>query len=237
MGIVIAAAITTLVALGVAWALWRRVGDDALRRALLVAGLVVLPLSPLTYYLVRIPLDALLSRILGPGGTIVPTFYAPLTEEPAKWLVLLVPLVGRALTPKSAVPLALATGLGFGIGEIWMLAEQIAGLEAYADVPFYLFGGFFYERLLVVFLHGAFVMFAFSRLASGRSFLVGGLIGMALHWLLNIPIFLTATGAFGIPVEKWQLITVLVQIVMVWGLAVAAARLRRASAGDKSGRA
>jgi hypothetical protein len=177
--------------------------------------------------------------LLGSGVQVVPTFYAPLTEEPAKWLVLLVPLVRRALTPRTAVPLALATGVGFGLGEIWFLTDQIVKLPGYAEIPFYMFTGFFYERLIVVFLHGAFVMFAFARLADGRSFLVGGLIGMALHYLLNLPIFLAAVGMFGIPAEKWQLIIVLVQIGMVWGLAVAVARLRRAarSAGDKPARA
>ena len=56
------------------------------------------------------------------------------------------------------------------------------------------------ERLAVCFLHGAFLVPPFYALARGRSFLLGGLAGMVLHFLLNFPIYLAGIDAFGLGV-------------------------------------
>ena len=61
MGLFIAAAITTALAL-VGFAVLLRHGDD--RRAMALAFLVALPLSPLMIYLVRLPIDGLLRTTL-----------------------------------------------------------------------------------------------------------------------------------------------------------------------------
>lgn len=229
MGILIAAAITTLLAAAAYGWLIRRVTASQDRRVALVAALVMLPMQPLAFYLVRLPLHHALEAVLGKGAALntVALFYAPLTEEPAKWLVLLVPFIRRRLTSESAIGLALATGLGFGIGEIWFLAEQLTRSPAMAALPFYMFGGFLGERFMVCFLHGAFVAFLFRRLADHRAFWPGALIGLALHFLLNFPIFLMAVDFGHIGRVAWTAALQVYQLIFVLALALAVNRLAR----------
>lgn len=216
-GIVVAAVITTLAAVALYGYLILRLSSPGTRTSLLVAALAALPLQPLAFYFVRVPLDAALRTALGTGDLYswATTFYAPLTEEPAKWLPLAIPLVWRMVTRNNVVPLALAIGLGFGLGEIWFLAEQIARVPQYAGLPFWMFGGFFVERLYVTFLHGGFVLFMVDRLATGRPLLPGALAGMALHYLVNLPIFLASMNAFGLPGAAWTTIASLFPLLLV----------------------
>jgi hypothetical protein len=229
MGLIIAASITTLLAVALFGYLIWRITDPADRRIVLVAALVTLPLQPLAFYLVRMPLHRGLETLIGPGPalTTLSLFYAPLTEEPAKWLVLLIPLIRRGLTPGNAAGLALATGLGFGIGEIWFLAEQLLRVPQVAVQPFYMFGGFLGERFMVVFLHGAFVVFAFKWLAEGRSFWPGALVGIALHFALNFPIFLVQIDFGGLGRAAWAVLVQAYILVFTIALIVAVNRLAR----------
>jgi hypothetical protein len=206
VGLFIAAGITTALALCGVALLVRRVGDW---RPFAVAFLVALPLQPLMMYAVRLPLDGMLRTTYGIVGwaTIVGLFYAPLTEEPAKWLTALVPIVRRAIADHP-VSLALAAGAGFGVGEIWFLANAL-NTPDYANLPVWNFGGFMVERLAVCFLHGAFLAPAFVALAQGRLFLLGGLVGMVMHFLLNFPIFLAQIDAFGLG-EGW------LTVLLIW---------------------
>src|SRR5687768_6810189 len=112
MGIYIAAIITTLTAFGVFGYLVFRLSPRDLLVACGVAMVAALPLQPLAFYLVRLPLDQLLRDWVGINTAYVwmTTLYAPLTEEPAKWLVLLIPFVRRSLRPETVVPIALAVG-------------------------------------------------------------------------------------------------------------------------------
>jgi hypothetical protein len=212
MGLVIAAAITTglaLLAIGtVAWHLARPVD----RRMLGLAFLIALPLQPLALYLVRLPLDGAVRAVFGLGRTaaMIALSYAPLTEEPAKWLTLVAPAVRTALAPANAVPLALAIGLGFGIGEIWFLAHALATSPSYPDLPFWMFYGFVIERLEVCLLHGVFVAPLVARLAQGRSLWPGALAGMALHFLFNFPIYPAQIGVFGLGGPVWSI------MLMAW---------------------
>lgn len=229
MGIYLAAIIATVAAVAFNGYLVHRLSATGDRRALLIAAIVALPLQPLAFYLVRLPLDGLLRSLIGTGMTYVAatTFYAPLTEEPAKWLVLAMPPVRRALRPDNAVAMALAIGLGFGVGEIWFLATQVAAVPDYAGLPFWMFGGFFVERFIVCFLHGGMIAFLVARLAAGRPLWPGALAGMALHYAVNLPIFLKAIGAFGIPQEVWTIVASLGPIVIAILLGVALNRMSR----------
>jgi hypothetical protein len=221
-GIYVAAAITTLAVIAFYGSLLLRRADADERRGMLLAFAIALPLQPLAFCFVRMPLHGVLLNTLGPGALLstVALFYAPLTEEPAKWLVLLARPVRRRMTPANALAFALAAGLGFGIGEIWFIAHQLSYSAGIAALPFYAFGGFFGERFVVCFLHGAFVSFAFQRFAERRAFLPGGLIGMALHFALNLPIFLGAIDLFGIGRPAWQFITLGWIVAMTAGLAM-----------------
>src|SRR4051812_25153054 len=125
MGIWIAAVITTVLSTAFFGFLIYKLAPPQDRCWLLIAAALALPLQPLAFYALRLPLHAGLTSALGPGPllTTLTQFYAPLTEEPAKWLVLLVPFVRRGLRADNAIALALAIGLGFGIGELWFIAQ------------------------------------------------------------------------------------------------------------------
>lgn len=216
MGVMIAAAIATALALvligGAAW--WSAPAVD--RRLLLIAGLAALPLQPLVFYLVRTPLISAAQPYFGAKSwwLLALIWAAPLTEEPAKWLVLLIPAVRRGLMPANAIPLALAVGLGFGIGEIWFLAHAIDANPDMRALPFWMFGGFMIERTEVCFLHGAFVAWLFMRLARGQSFWPGALAGIIMHFALNFPIYLLQTNALGLGRAIWS-------TVLIWWIVLA----------------
>ena len=203
MGLLIAAGITTALALCGLAMLLRRVRDW---RPVALAFVIALPLHPLVFYAVRLPIDGHLRTTYGIAGwvTIVSLFYASLTEEPAKWLTAVAPSVRRAIV-QDPIMLALAAGLGFAIGEIWFLAHALINSPSYPDLPFWQFSGFVIERLAVCFLHGAFLVPPFYALARGHSFLLGGLCGMILHFLLNFPIYLAQVDAFGLGARTWAL--------------------------------
>lgn len=229
MGLFIAACITTVLALGGAAILFKCAAD---RRALLLAFLIALPLQPLMFYALRLPVDGLLRSTFGiaaPWVMIASLFYAPLTEEPAKWLTATIPTVRRAIL-ENPIGVALAAGAGFGIGEIWFLAQALIRSPSYPDLPFWMFGGFVVERLEVCFLHGALLIPPFYALATGRSFLLGGIVGMALHFLLNFPIYLASMNVFGLG-ENWKpLLMLWVLLFVVLGAILALALSRRPTA-------
>src|SRR5689334_13356331 len=91
-----------------------------------------LPMSAAALLYVRAPLDGWLAGMIADPATrtLVSTFYAPLTEEPAKLWPLLLPFVWRRLERANAVGVALALGIGFGIGEIGFLADRIARMPS-----------------------------------------------------------------------------------------------------------
>jgi len=218
MGLIIVAAFTTAIALAAFALLLFRAGN---RRAAALAFVVALPLQPLALIFVRAPIDHVLKLAFGVPTwlVILSLFYAPLTEEPAKWLAALLPAVRRAIMTEP-VAMAFAVGLGFGIGEIWLLAYSFLQLPGIASLPASNFSPLVIERLEVCFLHGAFVALPFACLARGRPFILGGLGGMLLHFLLNFPIFLKQTDAFGIGEEAWVSLLLLWMIVFIIGCAL-----------------
>jgi len=224
MGLIIAAAFTTVLALGGVALLLAKSGNW---RAAALAFAIALPLQPLALIFVRLPIDHALKLVFGTPTwlVILSLFYAPLTEEPAKWLAALLPAVRRAIMLEP-VTMALAVGLGFAIGEIWLIAYSILQLPGVASLPASNFGPFVIERLEVCFLHGAFVALPFACLARGRPFILGGLGGMALHFFLNFPIYLKQIDAFGLGPEAWTSVLllrivgfVLACAAMTWWLA------------------
>lgn len=223
MGLLIAAGFTTALALGaLAYLLFK---SESWRAAAL-AFAIALPMSPLAYYAVRMPIDGALKAAFGTATwlLVVAMLYAPLTEEPAKWLAAAVPMVRRAIHSQP-VTMALAVGLGFGIGEIWFLAHAIVSQPSYPDLPPWMFNPFVIERLEVSFLHGAFVALPFTAFARGGSFLLGGLAGMVLHFFLNFPILLAQLNVLGLGsawasvLQLWVLGFVVACAVMTWRLA------------------
>lgn len=224
-GIYIAALITTIAVLLIFGTLAYKIKDKANERWLLLAFLIALPLQPLAFYFVRLPLNRLLVMILGSKSTLyewITLFYAPLTEEPAKLVPLLVPFILRDINKETFVRYAVVIGLGFGIGEIWFVASRVAQNPQFASMPFYNFGGFFSERMMVCVIHGVFLSVSLWRLRD--RFWFGVLGAMGLHFLGNFPIYLMTKNFLGLGQPFWQvLVSLWVVLFFIGGLALLAA--------------
>jgi len=181
----------------------------------LLAGLLLvqLPMSAAAFFGLRMPLDGVIRGIIADQGiyTIATLFYAPLTEEPAKLWPLLLPFVRRHLEPRNAFGVALALGLGFGIGEIGFLAERVSRAPGIGALPWHAFGGFAIERWIVCVWHIGFVavtVFAVARRSRAVPLAFAG--SMLLHFIGNFPIYLAARDVFGLGGPMWQ------QLLFVW---------------------
>ena len=165
------------------------------------------PMSAAAFHYVRVPLDGWVSAAIGDRAVYVflNMAYAPLTEEPAKLWPLLLPFVWRRLGRANAVGVALALGVGFGVGEIAFLAERLAREPAIAELPWSSFSGFVFERVLVCVWHSAFAAVTVGAAARRPALVPAALLGaMALHYLGNFPIFLASVDAFGLGPQGWS---------------------------------
>lgn len=93
-GIYITAIITTSLSLAVIGSIifWRSPREE--RSFLSVVILSEIPMCALAFYFIRLPLDGWLRTLLGLQSGIykfLTTLYAPITEEPAKLWILLIP--------------------------------------------------------------------------------------------------------------------------------------------------
>ena len=212
-GIYIAALITSLLALAAVGTILWQVTQQQDRGLIVLLLVLSLPLSMATYYGVRKPLDRFLVAQFGKDSSVLTAIklcYAPLTEEPAKLvplLVLLVPQFRGRLVGKSVVSIAMALGLGFALGEIWLVASSIAPNPKLGSYPFYMYGGFLGERIQTCFIHPGFTVLAVAALARGWRWFPLGLLGaMLLHFLGNFPIFLMGQNVGGLGQEAWATI-------------------------------
>jgi hypothetical protein len=198
-GIYLTAILTSAVAVAIFGTLIHKMRLPANERLLWLAAGIVLPLQPFAFYFVRIPLDHWLAAQLGAASATyhwLTTFYAPLTEEPAKLVPLLIPVIYRDIRATNFVRYAFAIGVGFAIGEMWFIAERVAQVPALRALPFYQLDGYVVERLMVCVFHTAFVSVTLWCLR--RRMALGLAAAMALHWLGNFPIFLMAQNAGGL---------------------------------------
>ncbi len=185
--------------------------------------LVELPMSAAAFYYLRVPLDGWVKTLIAEreAYAFVTTFYAPLTEEPAKLWPLLMPLVWRRLALSNALAIALALGAGFGIGEIGFLADRVAQSPAMAKLPWGAFLPFILERVLVCVWHAGFVAVTVYAAARRPALVPLAVLGsMALHFVGNFPIYLGARNAFALGREAWQL--ALFAWTLVYTMAMAA---------------
>ena len=167
---------------------------------LLAALLLQIPMSLAVFDGVRVPLDHALKNLL-PGNTAyqwLTVLYAPLTEEPAKLWPLLLPWFRRRITRENAVRVAVALGLGFGLGEVLLVARFVAADPKIATLPWHELTGFINERFMVCLTHGAFTATVLCGWKKWRhGFIIGVLGAMTLHLLGNLPILLARLGVFG----------------------------------------
>lgn len=214
------AVLTAVVAIAIFGSLIYSLRQSVERRFLWLAAVLVVPLQPLVFYAIRVPLDHWLSAQLGSTSLAyrwLVTLYAPLTEEPAKLLPLLIPAIWRDVRPTNFVRYALAIGLGFALGEMGFIAERVARQPGLVHLPFYQFGGYFTERLMTCVFHSAFVAVALWRLR--RGFVLGVAGAMLLHWLGNFPIALMAWNAGGLGKPFW-LVAVQIWLLVYFLVAV-----------------
>ena len=204
-GIYLTAVLTSSVAVVIFAVLVRKLRMPANERLLWLAAALALPLQPLAFYLVRMPLDHWLVAQLGSTSTIygwLSSLYAPLTEEPAKLVVLLIPAIRRDISATNFVRYAFAICFGFAIGEMWFIADRIAQVPKFAALPFYHFDGYIVERLMTCLFHSVFVCVVLWQLR--RRFALGFAGAATLHWLGNFPIFLMAWNAGNLGKTFWM---------------------------------
>lgn len=207
--IYIAAAITSALSLSVIGGLLFSRAPKQDRSCLGILLLVMLPMNALAFYSVRMPLDGLLSSVLGKQNAVndlIRTLYAPITEEPAKLWPLLIPLFYHRMKSVPVHRLALAIGLGFGVGEAWTVAGLFSQSPETAKYPWYLFGGYMTERMMVCVMHAAFTVSALVLMLKHNQIVLGLLACILLHFLGNFPVFLAGKNAFGLGPRAWQVI-------------------------------
>lgn len=232
-GIYIAHTATTILLILVGRFFYRRI-DAKDKKWFILFFLLQIPASYLTWVLVRVPYEAWYSEIFVRGELwwiFVKAFEAPLTEELAKLLPVLIfaAWMLKGLTKKRAVFLGMALGLGFGLGEVWALVylnvTTNAEILAY---PWYAFLSAIAERLMASFIHGAMTGFALYGIVQGwfRG-VFGVLTAMCTHFLLNFPIFLPVLGivsvgstasltAFRVAVGLYIVVFFFVMMGIVW---------------------
>lgn len=179
------------------------------------------------YYLMRLPVD----RVINPLMQIDPTnyrwiasLYAPLTEEPAKWIVIIPLLLLGRITANNKGAWALSLGIGFGIGEILFLAQSVAANPFSAGLPWYYSSGFILERLMVCIIHSGFFLIAIEAILSRKYWVI--LLAPVLHWLLNFPIFLSVQFPFSDGGVLWsQLLWMWITLFMICSLILLSSRL------------
>lgn len=163
------------------------------------------------YYLLRIPLDRAVHALIQTDPTgyrWIASLYAPLTEEPAKWIVLILLFIAGRIKRENKAVWAICLGLGFGIGEILFLAQSVASNSLSVGLPWYYYSGFIMERLMVCFIHSALILIAIEAISSRKYLLI--LLAPVFHWLLNMAIFLSIQFPFNDGGFLWS------QILWTW---------------------
>jgi hypothetical protein len=205
-GIYITAIITTILAFVIILMVILRKLPRSDYKIIFLCILLELPMSYLTFKYVRIPFDNWFHHLLNGHESLyrfLTMLYAPLTEEPAKLWPLLIPFIYKKINKENFVKIAMALGLGFGLGEIWFLVHLLTTSQpAIAQLPWYQLTGFLNERVLVCFMHGAFTSITLYTLYKYKN-PVGILGSMALHYLGNLPIYFMALNLFGLGKPVW----------------------------------
>jgi len=183
-----------------------RIGDKKDYSRLLAAVLLTLPLSPFAYYGLHLPLDNMIRVVISSESSVykfVKIGYGPIIKESIKLVPLFLPLIRRRISSKNFVAFGMALGLGFGIGEIWLIAFQTNHVLANFMLPFgYVLLGFIAERLMFCFLHGAFTSLVLFHWSRRWAIGLGKAIG--LHILAVLPLHLSQMNILDISPRAWR---------------------------------
>lgn len=196
-GITIAAIMTIAIALGAAGlVIFKRLSGS--NRLFALLGIIASGAAFFgAYYLLRLPLNNALLSLIGSHPDLYHwgnTLSAPVTEEPAKWIVLLPLFLTGRIKLENKGAWALCLGLGFGVGEILFLGQIIAANPQTWSLPWYFSSGFIIERLMVCVIHSALVLIAAEAFCRRKYWMI--LLAPVFHWLLNFPIFLAGWFPF-----------------------------------------
>ncbi|MBS0204749.1 MAG: hypothetical protein JSS49_17730 [Planctomycetes bacterium] len=208
MGILFAAASATLASVVIIGGVIAWNSPPADRWYLVFLGLVMVPASPLTFYGIRLPLDGLLRLVINDDSHRLVTFAArPMIEELFKLWPLMIPVIWKSTTKETRLWRALAIGLGFGIGEIWLLADIVfRNNPEVANQSVLSLTGFINERAMVCLIHGGLTAIALHTFGAGLP------LAITLHAAGNLPFYLQEISAFGLAATTWT------SIVRTWVL-------------------
>lgn len=207
-GLFILALIGTLFVSAVVIFLLRRIDRSAILPMSCI-GVVLAILYPVVFLWVRLPLDRLLrTSVDGQLYHALSVLYAPLTEEPTKLWVLLLPMMASMMRDKPAV-VATIIGFGFGTGELWLIASLLSSRPELAGMPWYQLTPFLGERLLACCIHAGLACAAMTMLARGHGFLSALIVAMGLHLLVNLPIYLLGPQVLSVPASIASIILTL----------------------------
>jgi RsiW-degrading membrane proteinase PrsW (M82 family) len=187
------------------------------RSLLMLIAAMAVPLAPLAYHAVRVPIETMAGG--PPGGAVwLRAVLPPLIEEPAKLLPVLLPVVARAIGRENAWRFGISLGLGFGLGEIALLVQLLEPVQAVAAAPWTSLTGFISERYIVCLTHGAFTAAALVAWRSaGKPFWAGLLAAIALHFVANLPVALASLFIADLPTRSAVLA---IWLLLVWSVAI-----------------
>lgn len=196
---IVPALVFTTVVAALLWGWFLRLGGRANRYLpLIVVGLFS---SAIVNVFVKGPIGLLVTNVAGVGRALtawtpvwvlaIALVTAPITEEAIK----VAPLLARRvraliLDDRDALWVAMALGISFGLGEVVWVGVQIAANSTYAAIPWYAFGGFVTERLVVCFGHGVMAAMTVSTLRSPTRRWRGFVGAVAMHTVANLGAFL-----------------------------------------------
>ncbi len=222
--IYIAALITTIFSIFIAGIISLKISKRELRY-LLSLGLISLPESYIAFNFIRTPIDNLIKQFfnISPFLRQPPFWYfliqllnTPITEELMKLTSLVIPFFRRNITKDNRIAAGMILGLGFGIGEMWLIATWFSRDTSILNYHWYQLGGYIFERILSCFSHGVFTVIAIRGL--GNKFIKYIIYAMGLHALSNLPIILFSAGFIRLDKIIFQHLMSIYLLVFMLGL-------------------
>lgn len=113
-------------------------------------------------------------------------------------------LVFEKINSKNVIRVAMAIRLGFGVGEMWLVATRLANSPQIGALPWYSLGGYINERFMVCIMHGVFASVSLRQIR--KSLILGIFSAISLNFIGNFPIFLTAINFLGLSKSTWQIL-------------------------------
>jgi len=222
--IYIVASITTVLSIFIlGFSIIRKSKKDFIH--LLYLGLISLPGSYIAFNFVRIPIDSVVRQVfnISPFLKSLPLWYyfivlsyAPITEELMKLAPLAIPFFRENITKDNRIAAGMIIGLGFGIGEMWLIAIWLSRDASIISYHWYQLGGYIFERIVSCFSHGVFTVVAIRGL--GNKFIKYIIYAVGLHTLSNLPIVLFNAGFIRLDKITFQNVMSIYLLVFVLGL-------------------